>query len=90
MEVFRTQVGFEHHQAGSAQVNWKPWDSILRMLAEDEKFWGEELKDKAIAWQMRPRLVQHVTPQLPDGQRRGNNARSTKRQHTPHTDGFRQ
>ena len=41
VETYRTQVGFEHHQPGSTPVDWKtPWNSIFRMLAEDERFWG--------------------------------------------------
>ena len=78
IETHRAQVGFEHHTPGSTQVNWKkPWDYILRMLAEDEQFWGEELKDKAIAWQMRPKPVQHA--QGAGGQQHNTNVRNEKR-----------
>ena len=80
VETYRTQVGFEHTQPGSTHVGWKkPWNSIFRMLAEDERFWCEELKDKGIAWQVGPTLVQHVVARPPTGPQRQDNQRSRKR-----------
>ena len=51
VEIHRTQLGFKRSQLGSTNLDWdKPWNSILRMLAEDERFWTEQVQGHRVVF----------------------------------------
>ena len=71
VNTYQGHVGAQT-QAARQYAHWseKPWNPRSMVLAEDEWFWCGELKDTAVAWQMRPKLAQHAAARLPAGQQR--------------------